>query len=149
MSSDNLIIADSAAVSSSDLQIPQYKSNSPMMLIGVALIVLAALGFIYSLIPPSTKTSEVDVGTKLQILSPRAHVRELSTESDTAFRFANWVQRPSPEIVRPQKYDCSIDGFPRTVTEGLSTIKVSYFCNGQIIETPKVRWTTNAGKLTP
>lgn len=124
-----------------------------MAVIGVALIVLAALGFTYSLIPPSTKTSEIDLGTKLQILSPQTRVpsgegRELPTENNATLRFANWVQRPSPEIARPQRNDCSISGFPETVTAGLSTIKVSYFCNGKLIETPKTRWTTNAGKIT-
>src|SRR5689334_10045476 len=143
--------ADSASeartLPSSALQLPQYKSNTPTVVIGVALIVLAVFGAVYSLIPASTKRTEIDLGTKLQTLGPQVH---RITENNAAFRLVNWVQAPSPEKGRllPQRSECSITGIPETLTEGLTTIKPSYLCNGQIVETPKVQWTTNAGKLS-
>lgn len=144
-------------MSSSALPLQQYKSNTPFVVIGVALIVLSALGFIYSLIPQRTKTSEIDLGTKLQILDRPIHfaVRTSSEEHDVASetqsiapaRFVNWIQTPTPALVRP-KYECAIRGIPRTITEGATNIKVAYSCSNEIVETPKVRWTTSAGKVS-
>src|ERR1043165_9307007 len=143
--------ADSAsearAVSSSTLKLSQYKSNTPPIVIGVTLIVLAVLGVVYSFVPASTKHSEIDLGTKLQTLGPQVQVRMPS--EDASFRLVNRVQAPSPEKGRlqPQKFECSITGIPETLVEGPTTLKVSYFCDGQIVETPKARWTINAGKF--
>jgi hypothetical protein len=139
-------------VSSAALPLQQYKSKTPITLIGVTLIVLAALAFVYSLIPQRTKSSEIDLGTKLQLLNRPLHFEVRTPSEDRNFAieaapvFVNWVQAPTPALVRPN--NCAITGIPRTITEGATTIKVSYSCNDRIVETPKVRWSTTAGKIS-
>lgn len=132
-------------MSSSTLQLQEYKSNSPLKVVGVVLIVLAVVGAVYSLIPAGTNTPmEFDLGTKLQPLAPQLHAQ---IPGNTSIRLANWVQTPTPAFGRPNN-DCAVRGFPETITEGRSTIKVSYYCNGRVIETPKARWTSNVGKIS-
>src|ERR1051325_7748727 len=107
--------SEARAVSSSTLKLSQYKSNTPPIVIGVTLIVLAVLGVVYSFVPASTKHSEIALGTKLQTLGPQVQVRRPS--EDASFRLVNWVQAPSPEKGRleVQKFECSITGVPETL----------------------------------
>ena len=53
-------------VSSATLQIPQSKWKFPFVTVGLVLVALSLLGFIYVLIPKSTNDDEIDLGSKLQ-----------------------------------------------------------------------------------
>jgi Carboxypeptidase regulatory-like domain len=144
-------------VSSVTLQRQQSKFQFPFKAVGLLLIAIALVGFVYSFYPASETVAEVDLGSKLVEVARRGQPSSDDARAATEGRpdedagesylvKASWVQqRPSPTPPQPK---CSVKA-PRTIVEGQSVVEVSLLCNREQANSGTILpgWSITAGSV--
>lgn len=118
---------------------------------GLVLLGLSLLGFVYAFYPPRTNAVEIDVGSELQVLSsPELEAKSpgpsIQSGRPAFFVQTSWI-RPPQQL--PTPFTCEIRGVPNSIPEGRTRLSLTYFCNGRQISADNLRpnWTTTAGSI--
>jgi hypothetical protein len=152
-------------VSSNPRPVLHSKFWIPITAIGLVLIGVGLIGFIYAFWPARTNIAEIDVGTKLKNLSmsargsfsdPRTVVDEALLTADSQpvplIISASLQQQPTPErvdLIQPGV--CKKINVPDTVKEGRTRLNIGLACDDKRLDPSKIsaQWVTDAGKITP
>jgi hypothetical protein len=141
-------------VSSVTLPIPQSKSKFPFRTVGLALLGISLLGFIYAFYPARTNVAEIDLGSELEaLLSPELADNSffkplIQDDRQVSLVKASWTQKLKIPTPQPGA-TCEIGGVPRSVPEGRTLLSLTYTCNGKPLnpERLKPNWNTTAGRI--
>ena len=139
-------------MSSIPLQVQHSKSRIPITFVGLVLIALGLLGFLYAFWPRTTE-SVIDLGTKFQQLSAPAQAHfsnqpDLENEVLPQFIAASMQQEPPDLVLQPR---CETRNVPTSIIEGVTMITIPLTCNRQPIDPSrlKAQWTIDAGIVRP